>query len=252
VTGGPRGEVRVDLRVDAVLLDIDDTLVDTRHAFRTAIGAVVARWLPHLDGTGVARALQLWLADAAGHFRAYTRGEIGFSEQRWRRAQALHAALGGPAVDEELFLDWERAWEQAFHGAWRPCADAEPLLDWLDAHGLPFGTVTNAATAYQQDKLDAVGLSDRVAFIVGTDVFGVGKPDPRPFIRGCELLGIDPSRVAHVGDEVDHDARGARDAGLLGIWLDRHDTGLTPDDVAVARTLADVPALLAAGRRTAP
>jgi len=33
----------------ALLLDVDDTLVDTRGAFRAAITSVVATWLPDLD-----------------------------------------------------------------------------------------------------------------------------------------------------------------------------------------------------------
>ena len=50
--------------------------------------------------------------------------------------------------------------------------------------------------------------------LVGIDAFGVGKPDARIFRRACEVLGPAPAEAAYVGDELDVDARGARDAGL--------------------------------------
>jgi putative hydrolase of the HAD superfamily len=232
------------VRVRAVLLDVDDTLVDTRSAFRAAIGAVVGRWLPALDDADREAAVAHWVADAQGSFRAYTRGEISVVEQRRRRVASLLAAFGGPDLDTELFDRWDDAYERAFRAAWRPCPDAGPFLDRLDAARVPRGVVTNMRTPYQREKLGAVGLLDRVGALVGMDEFGVGKPDPRIFRHACEALGLDPGDVAYVGDELDVDARGARDAGLLGVWLDRHGTGEEPVDVPVVRTLTELPAVL--------
>jgi putative hydrolase of the HAD superfamily len=123
--------------IRGVLLDVDDTLVDTRSAFAAGIAHVVARWLPHLDAAARGAALRHWVADAEGHFRAYTRGEIDLVEQRRRRVGALHAAFGGPVVDSELFEAWDAAFEEAFRAAWRPCPDAPRLLDVLDAYATP-------------------------------------------------------------------------------------------------------------------
>jgi putative hydrolase of the HAD superfamily len=230
--------------IRGVLLDVDDTLVDTRAAFAAAIASVVGHWLPHLDAEGREAALAHWVTDAAGHFRAYTRGELDLVEQRRRRVAALHAAFGGPAVDAARFEEWDAAFESAFRAAWRPCADAAPLLDVLDAAGLPRGVVTNMRIPYQREKLAAVGLLGRVGALVGMDDFGIGKPDPRLFRQACAVLGAEPQDVAYVGDELDVDARGARDAGLVGVWLDRHHTGACPGDVPVVRSLDELPALL--------
>jgi putative hydrolase of the HAD superfamily len=230
--------------VRAVLLDVDDTLVDTRAAFAAAITAVVGEWLPHLDAAGREAALQHWVRDAAGHFRAYTRGEIDFETQRRRRAAALHAAFGGPMLDASAAARWDAGYEDAFRAAWRPSEDAGRLLDVLEAAGVPAGAVTNMLTDYQQRKLAAVGLLPRLRVVVGIDVVGVGKPDPRMFRRACDAIPVPPEQAAYVGDEVDVDARAARAAGLLGVWLDRHGTGLVPGDVPVVRSLDEVPTLL--------
>ncbi|HYJ76220.1 MAG TPA: HAD family hydrolase [Kineosporiaceae bacterium] len=234
--------------IRGVLLDVDDTLVDTRAAFAAGIAHVVRRWLPHLDREGRQGALRHWVTDAEGHFRAYTQGRIDLVEQRRRRVAALHAAFGGPAVDAELFEAWDAAFEDAYRAAWRPCPDAPRLLDTLDAVGLARGVVTNMRIDYQREKLAVVGLLDRVGVLVGMETFGVGKPDPRLFRHACDVLGVEPAEAAYVGDELEVDARGARDAGLLGVWLDRHGTGESPPDVPVISSLDELPAVLGVDR----
>lgn len=238
---GPPPAARV---VRGVLLDIDDTLVNTRGAFAAAVRRVQRVWLPHLDDAVSGQVLTRWVSDPGGHFRAYTRGECDFSTQRRRRADDLHATFGGPPLDDAGFVAWQRDYDLAFRAAWTLCGDALPFLDALAVAGLPFGAVTNAGTRYQRDKLALLGVLDRFGVIVGVDELGRGKPDPEVFALACRRLGVRPEECAYVGDELDLDARGARDAGLLGIWLDRHGSGLTPGDVPVARTLADVPRLL--------
>ncbi|MGZ4625790.1 MAG: HAD family hydrolase [Kineosporiaceae bacterium] len=232
------------MAVRAVLLDVDDTLVDTRRAFAAAIAAVLGDWLPQLDAGERGAALQHWVRDPAGHFRAYTRGEIDFATQRRRRAADLHAAFGGPALDALSAARWDATYETAFHAAWRPCEDAARLLGTLAAADLPVAAVTNMLTAYQRRKLAVVGLLNGVCAVVGIAAVGVGMPDPRMFHHACRRLGVSPQVAVNVGDELDVDARGARDAGLLGIWLDRHGSGATPIDVPVVRTLDDVPAVI--------
>jgi putative hydrolase of the HAD superfamily len=230
--------------VQGVLLDVDDTLVDTRACFRAAVRHVHRSWLPGLAQSRAEELLAHWVSDPGGHFRAYTRGTCDFATQRRRRAEELHAAFGGPALDDATYAAWAQGYETAFRDAYRPCPDALALLDRLEAAGLPLGAVTNAGTDLQRDKLAAVGMLHRLPVLVTVDDLGRGKPDPEVFALACRRLGLAPGECAYVGDELDVDARGARAAGLLGVWLDRHGTGLTPDDVPVARTLADVPALL--------
>lgn len=229
--------------VAAVLLDVDDTLVDTRAAFGVAVRRALDVWIPHLDADRREAAVLHWAHDPGGHFRAFTRGEVSFEAQRRARAADLHARFEGPPLDDAGFARWDAGYEAAFRGAWRALPDGLELLAVLRGLGVPFGALTNMAAGYQRDKLDRVGLAD-VPLLVSTDDLGRGKPDPEVFRLGCARLGVPPARVAYVGDELDVDARGARDAGLVGVWLDRHATGRQVDDVPVVRSLTEVPAVL--------
>ena len=215
--------------VRGILLDVDDTLVDTRGAFRHALLRVADEYLR--DGLDPDEVVRLWREDRSGWYRAHTRGEMSHREQRKLRANELHAEYGGPHMDEDAYDVWDEGFERHFREGWRAHDDALPLLEALEEAGIPYGAVSNADTAYQVEKLAACGL-ERVEMFVGVDTFGVGKPDSRVFLEGARRLGLEPANVAYLGDEPDIDAVGAADAGLTGVWIDRPGASRVPFDEA--------------------
>lgn len=241
--------------VDGVLFDVDDTLVDTQSAFGAALSAVAEHYLPHLDASHHRDVLAAWRADVGGHYRRYTRGEVGYLEQRMARANALHEEFGGVALDDEAYRAWNQLFERGFAQAWAAHPDAAAVIDQLLEAGLAVGALTNAAVAYQTAKMHRAGFGERVPVLVGVDTLGVGKPDPRVFAEACRLLGTAPERTAYVGDELDIDARAAVSAGLIGVWVDRpgerritipdeHIAAARAAGVLVIRSLTELPGLL--------
>ena len=57
-----------------------------------------------------------------------------------------------------------------------------------------------------------------------------GKPEPEHFSACLGVLGIEPSRVAHVGDSLHHDVAGATSAGIDSIFIT---SGIHKDDLGV-------------------
>ncbi|MGP9693224.1 HAD family hydrolase [Brachybacterium sp. AOP25-B2-12] len=202
-----------------VLFDIDHTLVDTAAAFEAALGASLLPLLPP-DADPIALALQ-WGHDAGGWYRAYTRGELGYLAQRRRRMDEVLLDHGGAALDDAGFARATELFDRAFAASWRPFPDAVEIVARLAAAGVPLGAVSNAGGAMQRCKLAAVGFATLVPLLVTMDTFGVGKPDPRVFVEGARLLGVQPDEVAYVGDEPDIDADAATRAGLVGVHLRR-------------------------------
>lgn len=242
-------------RIEGVLLDIDDTLVDTRGAFAVALTAAASAFLPHVPVERHAEMLRVWREDVGGHYRRYTSGAIGYRDQRMARANELQRVFGGATLDDEAYARWDELFEAGFAGAWTPHAEASQAVDRLLADGLRVGALSNAAVEYQTAKLRRVGLADRVEVLVGVDTLGVGKPAPEVFHEACRRLGTDPGRTAYVGDELDVDALGAVAAGLVGVWVDRpgpRRVDVPPHDLAAARaagvhvvaTLAELPHVL--------
>ena len=72
------------------------------------------------------------------------------------------------------------------------------------------------------------------------------KPDPRFFLTALERLDIRVDEAIAIGDSLERDVVGARNAGLRCIWLNREQRALpstvVPDhDVA---SLSEIPSLV--------
>jgi len=221
-----------------VLFDVDDTLVDHGGAQDRAIREHLADLgLPHDDD-----AVDRWREAQDRHFPRHLSGELTFQGQRRARVRDM---LDDADLDDETADRWFAGYNELFEAGWQRYDDVLEVLDRLAARGLHVGIVTNVGADHQRRKLDLVGLGDRFTVVVGLDTLGVGKPDARIFQHACALLGTEPAETAFVGDRLDHDAIGARDAGLHAVWLDRRGASVdVPEGVTRVGSLADLEAVL--------
>lgn len=72
--------------------------------------------------------------------------------------------------------------------------------------------------------LKVVGLAHLFHVTVSAHEHGTTKPDPALFHKTCEQLECAPAEVVHVGDDPDFDVRGAQNAGLQAVWINRNNT----------------------------
>ncbi len=206
--------------VRGLVLDVDDTLLDTRAAMSAAgVAAAAAAWPGH-PGEVHEELSARFYADPGGHFDAYTRGEQTFEEQRRARYDVALAALRLRGGDE--FATYELAYARAFTGVQVLFDDVETLLGTAADHGVAVCLLTNSSAEQTDLKLDAIGWRGRFP-VVTTDTLGVGKPDPRIYAAACDLAGTPPHTTVCIGDTLDTDVRGARAAGLRAAWLQRAD-----------------------------
>ncbi|GLZ41698.1 HAD family hydrolase [Actinokineospora sp. NBRC 105648] len=226
--------------IHAICLDIDDTLVDFTGSARSALSVLTGR-----DDMWPA-----WQRITDAHSARCVAGEFDYDAMRRARTKAFLADLGTQLDDEAVAVLEDRRLAQMSRGS-RLFPDALPCLDWLRAAGFKIAAVTNASRPHQRGRLATLGLARFFDAVVSAGELGAAKPDPVIFHTACEQLGVEPDHAAHVGDRLDLDAQGARDAGLHGIWLDRTHTG-DPEQagVPVVDSLAELPALLVTDYRT--
>lgn len=98
---------------------------------------------------------------------------------------------------------------------WR-LPSAYESLSALAELGYTTAVVTNGFRKYQLPVLEALGLADFFSFILTPEAAGYAKPSPEIFQAAWE--GKMP---IHVGDDLVHDAWGARNAGGYSVWLHR-------------------------------
>ncbi|MET3174158.1 UNVERIFIED_ORG: putative hydrolase of the HAD superfamily [Arthrobacter sp. UYCu721] len=206
--------------IRGVLFDIDDTLVDLEYAMTTALREVSEHLLPGLDQTGWERFGRIFTHETTHYYDRYLAGELTFNDQRLLRGRAALGHFGVDLADGEEAHRWLSAYSRLQPTYVRTFADVLPLLDLLDAAGIPYGAVSNNVHDYQRAKLDGAGL-ERVMRLVGTDTLGVAKPEPAIYLEGVRLLGTVPEETLYVGDNRMLDAEGSTSAGLVGVWLNR-------------------------------
>ncbi|GAB97625.1 putative hydrolase [Kineosphaera limosa NBRC 100340] len=238
--------------IRGLVLDVDDTLLDTRSAMSaagvTAAAAALPDHEPHVhEGLSTG-----FYDDPGGHFDAYTRGDLPFEQQRRLRYDTALAALGLTS-DDGQFGVYERAYREAFAGVQVLFDDVAALLSAAQAADVPVCLLTNSAADQTRLKLEAIGWTGRFP-VVTTDTIGVGKPDPRMFAAACQRIEVEPHTAVCVGDTLDTDVRGALGAGMRVAWLCRTDrpeprnagwgTPVEDPRVRVVTTLREVADLL--------
>src|ERR1700742_594543 len=105
--------------LQAVLFDLDGTLMDHEAARATGIRMHLGGWQPGLDRDDLTRLDGEWQRLGALPYDEYTRGEGTLTEQRRRRVRGMHAAmelepLDGPAADA-----WFGSYLRHYQAAWR-------------------------------------------------------------------------------------------------------------------------------------
>jgi len=85
-----------------------------------------------------------------------------------------------------------------------------------DAGKIPFAVVSGSPRASLLRTLEALGLSAKFEAVLGAEDYARGKPDPEPFLRAAELLGVAPARCL-VFEDAEAGIKAAEAAGML--WV---------------------------------
>jgi len=217
----------------AVLIDLDDTLVDHRHAIHTTLKAL------H-EADARLQALELDFVLAEWHrlldemYEDVALGRTTLAESRVRRYHHFYALAGAPIARDEALAIAERHLA-TYMASRRVVPGADHLLRALKAH-VPVAVVTNSTLREQREKLATFGLIEYVDLLVTSEEFGAAKPDPGIFRHALARLGVDARDAVMVGDSWENDVIGAAGVGMRAVWLNR--TGVPCPDSTLAHELA--------------
>ena len=179
VPADPTGPADLPLP-DAVLFDLDGTLVDT---VETRIDA----WLHALEEAGL----------PTTHERLAPL--IGVDGKRLAREIA---ALAGVTLDEERAEAIDKRsgeiYEQLNHSP-RPLPGVRELVDAIEARGLPWAIATSSRKEQVKTSVAALGLESEPKIVDASHVQHA-KPEPDLLLRAAEELGVEPTRCWYIGD----------------------------------------------------
>ena len=197
-------------RFDAVIVDLDGTMVDTLGDFAVSLNHMLADLsLPPVAPAAIERMVgkgsEHLILSALAHVMSSGEGSAtgAGAEAQHTRAQAL----------------FDRAWDRYQHHYLAINGQHSAVypgvvegLKALRSRGLRLACLTNKPTSFAKPLLAAKGLDGFFEFAFGGDAFARKKPDPLPLLKTCEALGTAPARTLMIGYS-SNDAKAARAAG---------------------------------------
>ncbi|GBG13930.1 phosphoglycolate phosphatase [Novimethylophilus kurashikiensis] len=188
--------VQFPLRIEAVVIDLDGTLLHTAPDLAEAANRMLAdlgmppvpeETLKSYIGNGVAQLIKRTLT-----------GEM----------------YGEP--DSELFARakpiYEKNYDEVVSLYSRPFPGVVEGLQALKAAGYHLACITNKAARFTLPLLKDTGLHDYFELILSGDTLPKMKPDPLPLLHAAEFFGVAIDRMLLIGDS-QNDAQAARAAG---------------------------------------
>jgi HAD superfamily hydrolase (TIGR01509 family) len=184
-------------RLAAVLWDMDGTLVDSEGLWSISMADLAT----HLGGELTAEIREELTGSSLVHTVTTVRRELGLDPDD----------EDAVAADSRWLLD--RTAEVFREGLpWLP--GARDALVAVRSSGLPTALVTSTYRELTEVSLDTVGREFFDVVVCGDEVPAT-KPDPAPYRRAAELLGVDPRECVAVEDS----PTGTRSAEAAGAFV---------------------------------
>ncbi len=183
------------MKLQAVLFDLDGTLLDSIDGILVSFEHVLRKYLPE---------------------RSYSREElINLIGEPVPAQMRFFVGEDKPRLIDEMaaaYREHNRARLPSvplYDGAYATLAE-------LRRRGFKVGLVTSKQRVSTMISIDKYQLAPAFDLIVTSDDTTKHKPDPEPLLHAARLLKLAPAQIAYVGDSV-HDMRCALSAGSVAI-----------------------------------
>ena len=191
------------LNLQAVMIDLDGTMVDTIGDFEVAINRALAD-------------LQVPTANRLLIERSIGKGSEHLIRTVLKHQFALPEMSGNTREVEQLFTPVWKRYEHHYLSINGEFSNVFPGvmegLEQIKALGLPMACLTNKPVSFTLPLIQDKGLAPYFTKVFGGDSFERKKPDPLPLLKTCEALQSLPAQTLMVGDS-SNDAQAADAAG---------------------------------------
>ncbi|NOE18366.1 HAD-IA family hydrolase [Ruegeria atlantica] len=197
--------------IDAIIFDKDGTLFD----FANTWGGFGRSMLLRLSNGDEDRATKLGRVIGYDFEQGkYTEDSIVIAATVEEIAEVLIAHVDGVTLQEIIDL----MNSEAASAPQVPAVPLVPFLEGLQNSGIKLGVATNDSEHPALQHLESVGIRGHFDFVAGYDSGHGFKPGPGQLLAFAAHIGVEPSRIAMVGDSL-HDLQAGRAAGMTTIGV---------------------------------
>ncbi|MCF0135594.1 MAG: HAD family hydrolase [Lachnospiraceae bacterium] len=224
-------------KIQCVIYDLDDTLYDfiDLHPLATEALADRAR-----DMLGADREEFLRIYGRSYEDLGHVLGEdkiVGTCHSRTLRLTYTLERMGlplFPAVQELYHVYWDYILDRM-----EPMPYIKEVMETLKEKGIRVGIGTNMTAMMQYKKLSRLGLGKYIDFMVTSEESVFDKPDRAFFDLVLAKAGCPGENCLFIGDNLELDALGSREAGLLGLWYDPEEKWTAASPLAEEHVIRD-------------
>ena len=183
------------LRISAILIDLDGTLLDTAPELAEAAN----RMLRDMGRPAVSQALLM----------SYIGNGIAWLVKRALTGD-MHAEPDTALYNQALPIFEAHYTELLLQS--KPFDGVVQGLDAMQAAGFRLGCITNKVARYTEPLLKGIGLAHYFEVVLSGDSLPEKKPHPMPVLHAAAFFGVPVGQVLLIGDSLS-DALAARAAG---------------------------------------
>lgn len=200
--------------IEAVFWDIGGVILDLESVQR-GHRAFVAALVDDLGlDVSTEEAVETWREAVGAHFREREGTEF-------RAAREAYAVGVDAVADREVPAErWRPLFADATADAIRPEPGAVEVVTRFAETDRHVGVISDVDDDEGRRILAAFDLLERFDSITTSESVGRTKPDPAMFETALSAAGVAPERSLMVGDRLEHDVRGAREAGMRAALYD--------------------------------
>ncbi len=216
------------MRPEAVLLDLDDTILAYDAVYEKAWQTVFRKPLPQATEVDISRICAAIKQTGEWYYGDPERLRRAGQDRHAARREVVAIALSSLGIDDRrLARELADSYGEEKDKAMFVYPGAIETIRHFKKEGIPLALLTNGSSEYQRKKIERFGLAPFFSHILIEGEQGLGKPDERVFRHALRLLGVvDPSKAWMVGDRLETDVRPAQKLGIYAIWVDWRGEGL--------------------------
>lgn len=217
--------------IKAVLIDIDDTLLD----FKRCAEESIFRSAEEIGLRLPSDIIETFVFFNDQYWRRIEKGELTKAQLRKERFNTIFSSIG-IKTDGEAFDD---NFKKNLHHAYVKVDGAEDLLKYLSRYKV-YAASNAHDRDYQKTRLARAGLIDYFDGLFVSGQVGANKPSREFFDICMQNIQAEPREVVMVGDSLSADISGAKDYGYHTVWFDKYGVGRGDEADFVARSLPEI------------